>query len=99
MPDLTRRSLVAALAVFASAGRAVATSALPTVTITKDPTCGCCSGWAEHVKAAGFPTDVREVADINRVKVRFGIPSNLFACHTAEVDGYVLEGHVPATTI
>lgn len=69
------------------------------IVVHKDPTCGCCTGWVEHVRAAGFPVEVSGVSDINRVKVRLGIPSNLYACHTAEVDGYVIEGHVPASAV
>jgi hypothetical protein len=99
MLKLTRRGAVAAFAAALVPVRAGATATLPKITITKDPTCGCCSGWAEHVKLAGFPVEIAEVSDINRVKVRLGIPTNLYACHTAEVEGYLLEGHVPASTI
>src|SRR3954470_7905025 len=99
MLKLTRRGAVAAFAAALGSVRAGATPTLPKMTITKDPTCGCCEGWAEHVKSAGFPVEIAEVSDINRVKVRVGIPSNLYACHTAQVAGYLLEGHVPASTI
>jgi hypothetical protein len=92
MTMLTRRGFVAALA----AAPGIGAAGLPKITVTKDPTCGCCAGWTEHVRAAGFPVETNE---LNRVKVRLGVPSNLAACHTAEVDGYVVEGHVPATTI
>ena len=88
MTMLTRRGFVAALAAVPGIGAA----GLPTITVTKDPTCGCCSGWAEHVRAAGFPVEVVETNELNRVKVRLGVPSNLAACHTAEVDGYVDRG-------
>ena len=53
----------------------------------------------DHVRAAGFPVDVIESADVNRLKVRLGVPQALASCHTAEVGGYVLEGHVPAGAI
>ncbi len=95
MTMLTRRGFVAALA----AAPSLAAAALPKIRITKDPTCGCCAGWAEHVRAAGFPVEVVETNELNRVKVRLGVPSNLATCHTAEVDGYVVEGHVPASAI
>jgi hypothetical protein len=95
MTMLTRRGFVAALA----AAPGIGAAGLPKITVTKDPTCGCCAGWTEHVRAAGFPVEVVETNELNRVKVRLGVPSNLAACHTAEVDGYVVEGHVPATTI
>jgi hypothetical protein len=96
----TRRSLVAALAVSpALVARGAPAASLPRLTVTKDPTCGCCAGWTEHVRAAGFPVEVIETGDLNRVKARLGVPSALAACHTAEVDGYVVEGHVPANII
>jgi hypothetical protein len=83
MTMLTRRGFVAALAAVPGIGAA----GLPTIVVTKDPTCGCCSGWAEHVRAAGFPVEVVETNEINRTKVRLGVPRELGACHTAEVDG------------
>jgi hypothetical protein len=95
MTVLTRRGFLAALAVAPAVGAA----SLPKLTVTKDPTCSCCAGWTEHVRAAGFPVDVVETNELNRVKVRLGVPSHLAACHTGEVDGYVIEGHVPAATI
>ena len=95
MTALSRRGFLAALA----AAPAIGATALPKITVTKDPTCGCCTGWTEHVRAAGFPTDVVETNELSRVKARLGVPRDLAACHTAEVDGYLIEGHVPATTI
>jgi hypothetical protein len=67
--------------------------------VTKDPNCGCCGGWVEHMKAAGFPMEVVTTPQVNRVKVRLGVPDDLASCHTAEVGGYVIEGHVPADAI
>jgi hypothetical protein len=78
---------------------ALAEAGLPKVVVSKDPSCGCCSGWVNHLKAAGFPVEVRETREINRVKVRLGVPQDLASCHTAEVGGYVIEGHVPADAI
>jgi hypothetical protein len=72
---------------------------LPNVVVTKDPNCECCNGWVEHMRAAGFTLQVIESAEMNRVKVRLGIPPDLESCHTAEVAGYVLEGHVPADAV
>jgi hypothetical protein len=88
---------LSALALFAGAHGGLASE--PTVTVTKDPNCGCCSGWVEHLRQAGFVVEVRDVSDLNRVKARLGIPSDLAACHTAEVSGYVIEGHVPASAL
>jgi hypothetical protein len=78
---------------------ALADAGLPKVVVSKDPSCGCCSGWVDHLKAAGLPVEVHETAGINRVKVRLGVPDDLASCHTAEVGGYVIEGHVPADAI
>jgi hypothetical protein len=95
----TRRGFVAGLAGIAIAAPLRAAEGLPKVVVTKDPTCGCCSGWVDHLKQAGFPVEVIETSDINRVKVRLGVPQALAACHTGEVAGYVIEGHVPAGAI
>jgi len=69
------------------------------ITIWRDPNCGCCAGWVEHIQAYGFKTKVIETAAIDAVKARLGVPDSLAACHTAEIGGYVIEGHVPAAAI
>jgi hypothetical protein len=69
------------------------------ITVYKDPSCGCCSAWADHLKAAGFAVTVHEVADVSAHKRRLGVPQRLASCHTAVVDGYTVEGHVPAADI
>lgn len=69
---------------------------LPTVLVYKTPTCGCCNGWIEHIQAAGFTVDARNVSDIMSVKRDGGVPVSMSSCHTSIVDGYVVEGHVPA---
>ncbi len=97
---LSRRTVLLTLASVAVAGAAQSGSAAgPTVIVTKDPNCGCCVGWAEHLRASGFTVDVRDVTDLAPVKARLGVPGDLAACHTAEVGGYVIEGHVPASAI
>jgi hypothetical protein len=97
--ELTRRGLLAGAGGLAIAASVGAAESLPKVAVTKDPNCGCCGGWVEHLKQAGFPVEVTETTEVNRVKVRLGVPQALAACHTAEVDGYVIEGHVPAPAI
>lgn len=77
----------------------LAAEALPKMTVTRDPNCGCCGNWAAHVKAAGFPVEVVELADVMPLKARLGVPEALMSCHTAEIGGYVVEGHVPAEAI
>ena len=69
------------------------------VEIYKSPYCGCCSQWIKHLRANGFRTSVRNVEDLELVKAANGVPQHLQSCHTALVDGYVVEGHVPADLI
>lgn len=99
MPAIARRSLLSGFASAALFGAFPSRAASSTMVISKDPNCGCCSGWTEHVRAAGFDTRVRELNDLAPVKARLGIPQALASCHTAEIDGYVIEGHVPAQAI
>lgn len=68
----------------------------PVVEVWKAASCGCCAGWVKHMQASGFDVKVREVEDVDPIKAANGVPQTLHSCHTAVVDGYVLEGHVPA---
>src|SRR5207302_5829894 len=80
--------------------RSSALAQTSTILVHKDPNCSCCSGWVRHLKDAGFAVTVEENTDLQPViKNRLGVPADLAACHTAEVDGYVLEGHVPAVAV
>ena len=102
MPDfdlrLTRRSALVAIVSLLQARVALAAQG-PLITVHKDPSCGCCSGWVQHLQKAGFVTRVFDTKDIDAVKKGLGIPDDLAACHTAEVAGYVIEGHVPAAAL
>ena len=69
------------------------------VTVHKEATCGCCGVWIAHLNAAGFTTEVFDHADLTAIKAEHGIPPQLQACHTALVDGYVIEGHVQAQDV
>lgn len=71
----------------------------PVATVYKSPTCSCCNKWVEHLRANGFPVQVREPADLNAVKDEYEVPRDMRSCHTAVIDGYVVEGHVPAADI
>jgi hypothetical protein len=73
--------------------------ALPPIAVSKDPNCGCCNGWVQHLRQAGFSVTVTDNAELSGIKNRLGVPDNLASCHTAEVHGYVVEGHVPADAI
>jgi hypothetical protein len=97
---LNRRLLTLGLSALAlSAATRTSRAREPLITVSKDPNCGCCNGWIEHLRAAGFAVEARDTNEINRVKARLGVPSELASCHTAEVAGYVIEGHVPASSI
>lgn len=69
------------------------------MTVYKSPTCGCCGKWIEHMQAAGFKVRTVDMDDITEVKQASGVPMKLRTCHTALVDGYVVEGHVPADLV
>ena len=101
MFPLTRRSalLVAVgTAVFATT-EILAGDEEQIVTVHKDPNCGCCSGWVRHLQQAGFTIKTIETADLDPVKMRLGVPNDLAACHTAQIAGYVIEGHVHAVAL
>jgi hypothetical protein len=75
---------------------------LPTVIVFKTATCGCCHGWVDHMRQAGFAVDARDLpgnVELMNVKVDAGVPIDMATCHTALVDGYVVEGHVPADQV
>ena len=69
-----------------------------TVEVWKDPNCGCCHLWVEHLQTHGFKVKVRDVGN-TAARQRLGMPEKLGSCHTATVGGYVIEGHVPAADI
>jgi hypothetical protein len=71
----------------------------PTLSVFKTATCGCCSKWVDHMKANGFDVAVQDVADISAVKEKLGVAPEIGSCHTAQVGGYVIEGHVPAASV
>jgi hypothetical protein len=99
---MQRRRFILSTVAGASAlalGPAIAAAPLPLVEVYKNPDCGCCSGWVEHLKAAGFPVKVHEVDSPATVRSRVGIPDDQGSCHTATVAGYALEGHVPADEV
>ena len=95
---MMRRKLLAAiapLALLACAESAVAA----TLMVTKTASCGCCKHWVEHMKKAGFTLKVRDVADVTPTARRLGVPDELRSCHTSEIGGYAIEGHVPAADV
>ena len=82
-----------------SGARAQRRAALPAVRVYKNRACGCCGGWVAHMQANGFGVDVSDVDDVSPIKTRLKVPEALWSCHTAVVDGYAIEGHVPAADV
>lgn len=95
MPRRTLLIAIAPLALLACAGSAAAA----TLSVTKTAACGCCRHWVDHVRKAGFTVVVRDVADVTPTARRLGVPDALRSCHSAEIGGYAVEGHVPAADI
>ncbi len=84
-------------------GLTLAATAIPAqqrtlVEVWKDPNCGCCADWVKHLEAQGFAVKVNDIGN-TAARKRLGIPEKLGSCHTALVEGYALEGHVPASDI
>jgi len=69
------------------------------ITVYKSPTCGCCSAWIDHMKANGYTVVSKNVEDMETIKQVLGVPNPFQSCHTAMVDGYIVEGHVPAADV
>jgi len=98
--------LVVAVALFAgrsdqeaTRSASAAASALPVVDVYKDATCGCCAKWVEHLEENGFTVRSTNTGALAAFKTSHGVPPQVRSCHTALVDGYVLEGHVPAAEV
>lgn len=69
------------------------------ITVYKSPSCGCCNAWIKHLRDNGFAVQAHDTQRMTLVKQSLGVPASHSACHTAEVSGYVIEGHVPAADI
>jgi hypothetical protein len=91
-------ALAGALASSSVWAQAPKTAVKPAIEVWKDPNCGCCQLWVEHLQAHGFEVKVHDVGN-TAVRKRLGLPERLGSCHTASVAGYVIEGHVPAVDI
>lgn len=95
MPRFRPLSAMAVLALISCTQAAAAT----VIDVTKTPWCGCCSEWVERMQEAGFTMKVTDVDDMTPTARAAGVPDTLRSCHTARVDGYTIEGHVPAADI
>ncbi len=69
------------------------------ITVYKSRFCGCCSNWTRYMNDNGFNVTEKPVENVASLKKKFGIPQHLSSCHTAVVEGYVLEGHVPVSDL
>ena len=98
---MKRRTVLTALAAAAAALALPvgAKEALPQAQVFKNPSCGCCGAWVEHMLAAGFSVNVTEVDDTSIPRKKYGLPDRFGSCHTAVVGGDVVEGHVPANDV
>jgi len=94
---MTRRGLLAA-ALLSAAGSAAAQQR-QRVEVWRDPFCGCCEGWVQHLRAEGFAVTDRVVPSVGPYRQMLGTPLDLLSCHAARVSGLALEGHVPAYAI
>lgn len=96
---MNRRSLLGSLATLALVQSLPVQAASPKVHVYKNPSCGCCGEWVEHLRSAGFAVEVTETDDTFAVRMRLGMPERFASCHTGVVEGYAIEGHVPAAEI
>lgn len=100
---INRRLFIGTLAA-ALAPASVVLSALPMpestlIAVVRSPDCGCCGAWIDHLRDAGFTVEETLSDDVDAFKDQHAVPQPLRSCHTALVEGYVLEGHVPADAI
>lgn len=95
-----RAAVAGGVALLVAAGLWLGTSANATdVLVYKSPTCGCCEQWIDYLEGNGFRVRTENVADLSAIKAYHGVSPRVASCHTALVEGYVVEGHVPAEDI
>ncbi len=107
---ISRRTFLARTTALAAAGlggrelwalvpSAMPAGAAPLVTVYKSASCTCCAKWVDHMKASGFQTLVHDREEMDQVKNWLGVPQNVRSCHTAQIEKYLIEGHVPADDV
>lgn len=97
--NLNRSQTLRQLLGFMLLGASSSVMAAGAIEMYKSPYCGCCSAWAQHMESMGFEVNSHAINDINAKKQQLGIPAQLASCHTAMIDGYRIEGHVPAREV
>lgn len=103
MPQMShsRRSVLLGAAALLVAAKSAGAQSAPQMNVFKDPNCGCCLAWIEILEQDGFiiTTEARTSGGLVQEKIKRGIPRNMASCHTADIEGYVIEGHVPPRDI
>lgn len=97
MTNLLKKLLFAAFLILPL--QTSAEEAAKQATVYKDPNCGCCQGYVDHLRTNGFQVETVETSNLMSIKRQHGIPDTLAACHTMLIGGYVVEGHVPLATL
>jgi len=95
----TRRAFALGLALLPAIAIAQKATTKPVIEVWKTPTCGCCKDWLTHLRDNGFDVVAHDVDDTAAVRQNAQIPARFGSCHTGKVQGYALEGHVPARDI
>ena len=100
-PKRLPRIAIIVIAFASLAGAQSRTTSIPMMDVYKTPTCGCCSKWVDHMRAAKFQARVTDMkqAELDKIKAKHGIPVRFHSCHTALVGGYIVEGHIPAAEV
>lgn len=96
------RVLSRSLSLLALSGALLSMPALaagPEMVMYQHPDCGCCGKWADHMRENGFRVQQVKTLEMALLKSEAGVPSELASCHTARVEGYIVEGHVPASDV
>ncbi len=98
---LSRRQATLFLGAAASAilSRAAIAEVARKIVVHKDPSCSCCGRWAARMRAEGYLVEEIGEPDMKSVKAKLGVPDQAASCHTAELDGYIIEGHVPPQAV
>lgn len=99
--EFQMKKMLLALALCAAAGSQAALAGKPAIVMHQDPNCGCCGGWAQHMRDNGFDVKVYKSSNMAAVKAQHGVPMALASCHTARLEGtgQLIEGHVPANAV
>lgn len=96
---INRRTMLGVLLAAIPAAACSKAARAATLNVYKSPSCGCCSAWVDHIRSSGMAVFVHDMEDVSPVAAKAGVPDEARSCHTAIVDGYFVEGHVPVPDI